>query len=125
PLSEDRVALYRHAVAGPETKTIVVYAEPFWRSDGFSGQTAGPGTAAEVTLDATPASGAPGAIASFTFGPVAERFDALDGSERHNVRSPTFAHPYVRRTARPGIGRAGELFGLGSGATRAACPLAG
>src|SRR2546425_1503170 len=29
PLPEDRVALYRHAVAGPETKTIVVYDEPF------------------------------------------------------------------------------------------------
>ena len=85
PLPEDRVALYRHAVAGPETKTIVVYDEPFWRSDGFSGQTAGPGTAAEVTLDATPASGAPGAIASFTFGPVAERFDALDASERRRA----------------------------------------
>lgn len=85
PLPEDRVALYRHAVAGPETKTIVVYDEPFWRSDGFSGQTAGPGTAAEVTLDATPASGGPGAIASFTFGPVAERFDALDASERRRA----------------------------------------
>src|SRR5439155_7736039 len=70
PLPEDRVALYRHAVAGPETKTIVVYDEPFWRSDGFSGQTAGPGTAAEVTLDATSASGGPVAIASVTFGPV-------------------------------------------------------
>jgi monoamine oxidase len=85
PLPEDRVALYRHAVAGPETKTIVVYDEPFWRSDGLSGQTAGPGTAAEVTLDATPASGGPGAIASFTFGPVAERFDALDASERRRA----------------------------------------
>ncbi len=38
-----------------------------------------------MTLDATPASGAPGAIASFTFGPVAERFDALDASERRRA----------------------------------------
>ena len=59
-------------VAGPETKTLVVYDEPFWRADGFSGQTAEPGSAAEVTLDASPASGTPGVIASFTFGPVAE-----------------------------------------------------
>ena len=28
---------------GPETKTLVVYDEPFWRADGFSGQTAEPG----------------------------------------------------------------------------------
>ena len=31
--------------AGPETKTLVVYDEPFWRADGFSGQTAEPGSA--------------------------------------------------------------------------------
>ena len=34
--------LYRNAIAGPETKTLVVYDEPFWRADGFSGQTAEP-----------------------------------------------------------------------------------
>ena len=32
-----------------------------------------PGSAAEVTLDAGPASGSPGVIAAFTFGPVARR----------------------------------------------------
>jgi monoamine oxidase len=67
-LPHDRLLLYRNAVAGPETKTLVVYDEPFWRADGFSGQTAEPGSAAEVTLDATPSSGRPGVIASFTFG---------------------------------------------------------
>jgi monoamine oxidase len=51
-LPDDRLTLYRNAVAGPESKTLIVYDEPFWRADGFSGQTAGPGSAAEVTLDA-------------------------------------------------------------------------
>ena len=59
-LPDDRLTLYRNAVAGPETKTLVVYDEPFWRADGFSGQTSGAGSAAEVTLDASPASGRPG-----------------------------------------------------------------
>ena len=54
PLPEDRTALYRNAIGGWETKTIVVYDEPFWRADGYSGQTAEPGSAAEVTLDASP-----------------------------------------------------------------------
>jgi monoamine oxidase len=84
-LPPDRMTLYRNAVAGPEAKTLVVYDEPFWRADGFSGQTAEPGSAAEVTLDATPASGAPGVIASFTFGPVAERVQALDAAERRRA----------------------------------------
>ena len=84
-LPDDRLALYGKAVAGSETKTLLVYDEPFWRTNGFSGQTVEPGSAAEVTLDATPASGAPGVIASFTFGGVAERFEALDATERRHA----------------------------------------
>jgi monoamine oxidase len=38
-----------------------------------------------VTLDATPAAGSPGVIASFTFGPVADRMDALDPAERRRL----------------------------------------
>ncbi|HEY6319665.1 MAG TPA: NAD(P)/FAD-dependent oxidoreductase [Acidimicrobiia bacterium] len=81
-LPADRRALYERAPAGVETKTLIVYDEPFWRADGFSGQTAGPGSVAEVTLDATPADGTPGVLASFTFGPVAARADALDPEDR-------------------------------------------
>jgi len=81
-LPDDRRELYKSAVAGSETKTMVVYDEPFWRADGFSGQSAGAGTAAEVTIDASPSSGKPGFIASFTFGAVAERLDALAPAER-------------------------------------------
>jgi monoamine oxidase len=76
-LPDDRLALYRAAIAGPESKTLVVYDEPFWRADGFSGQTAEPGSASEVTIDASPSAGQPGVLASFTFGPVARRVDAL------------------------------------------------
>ena len=85
PLPDDRTALYRNAIGGWETKTLAVYDEPFWRADGLSGQTAGPGSAAEVTLDASPSSGRPGVIASFTFGPVAQRLDALDAAARRNA----------------------------------------
>ena len=45
-LPDDRTTLYRKAIAGPESKTLVVYDEPFWRADGFSGQTSEPGSAA-------------------------------------------------------------------------------
>ncbi len=84
-LPDDRLTLYRKAVAGPETKTLVVYDEPFWRTDGFSGQSSQPGSAAEVTLDASSASATPGVIASFTFGPVAERLDGLDPGARRRA----------------------------------------
>src|SRR6185369_8887098 len=84
-LPPDRQALYRHSTAGPETKTLLVYDEPFWRADGFSGQSADPKSASEVTIDASPVAGTPGVLASFTFGPVAERVDALDPAERRRL----------------------------------------
>jgi monoamine oxidase len=85
PLPDDRATLYRNAVAGPETKTLMVYDEPFWRADGLSGQTSEPHSAAEVTIDATPAVGRPGVLASFTFGPVAAKVGALDPAERRRA----------------------------------------
>src|SRR5260370_1424037 len=100
-LADDRLTLYRNAVAGPETKTLVVSEEPFWRADGFSGQTAEPGSAAEVTLDASPVSGLPGVIASFTFGPVAQRVDALEDAERRRVVLDALTARFGRRAASP------------------------
>ena len=100
-LPADRATLYRNAVAGPETKTLIVYDEPFWRADGFSGQTAGPETMAEVTLDATPAAGVPGVIASFTFGRVAERFDALDPAVRRRGVLDALVERFGPRAATP------------------------
>jgi len=100
-LPDDRLTLYRKAVAGSETKALVVYDEPFWRADGFSGQTAGPGSAAEVTLDASPVSGTPGVIASFTFGGVALRFDAMDAAERRRAVLDALAARLGPRAASP------------------------
>jgi monoamine oxidase len=100
-LPDDRLALYRAAVAGPESKTLVVYDEPFWRADGFSGQTSQPKSASEVTLDATPASGSPGVIASFTFGSVATRFDALDPAERRKLVVDALTARLGKRAASP------------------------
>ncbi len=84
-LPENRATLYRKTIAGPESKTLVVYDEPFWRADGFSGQTSEPNSASEVTLDASPSSGSPGVIASFAFGAVAEKFDAMDPADRRRA----------------------------------------
>ncbi len=101
PLADDRVALYRGSIGGPESKTLVVYDEPFWRAAGFSGQTSEPGSVAETTLDASPASGTPGVIASFTFGPVAERADAMDAAERRQAVLDALASRLGRRALAP------------------------
>jgi len=100
-LPEDRRTLYSRAVAGPESKTLVVYENPFWRADGFSGQSAEPGSVAEVTLDATPASGTPGVIASFTFGSVAQRVGALDDGDRRRAVIAALTSRFGPRAASP------------------------
>ena len=100
-LPDDRLTLYRNAVAGPESKTLVVYDVPFWRADGFSGQTSEPGSACEVTLDASPASGTPGVIASFAFGRVAERFDALEPTDRRRAVLDALTRRLGPRAASP------------------------
>jgi len=100
-LPQDRLTLYRHSTAGPETKTLLVYDEPFWRADGFSGQSAGPNSASEVTIDATPVSGTPGVLASFTFGPIAQRVDALDAGERRRLVLETMVERFGPRAGSP------------------------
>jgi monoamine oxidase len=100
-LSDDRRALYKSAVAGTETKTMVVYDTPFWREDGFSGQSAEPGSAAEVTLDGSPMSGTPGVIASFTFGRVAQRVDALPPAERRQLVLDALTSRFGPKAASP------------------------
>jgi monoamine oxidase len=100
-LTDDRMTLYRKAVAGPESKTLVVYDEPFWRADGFSGQSSEPGSASEVTLDASPVSGTPGVIASFTFGAVAHRVDALDPAVRRKAVLDCLTTRFGARAASP------------------------
>jgi monoamine oxidase len=100
-LPPDRRTLYRHSTAGPETKTLLVYDEPFWRTAGFSGQSAEPKSASEVTIDASPADGTPGVLASFTFGPVAERVDALDAAERRRLVLDGMVRRFGPRAGKP------------------------
>ena len=100
-LPADRIALYRNSVAGPESKTLVVYDEPFWRGEGFSGQTSEPDSVAEVTLDATPAAGRPGVVAVFAFSHVAERVDAMHDSDRRQALLDALAARLGPRAARP------------------------
>jgi monoamine oxidase len=101
PLPADRRTLYEKSVAGQETKTLIVYDEPFWRDAGFSGQSADPGSAAEVTIDASPVTGTPGVLAAFTFGAVAARVDALDPAERRRAVLDTLAGRFGARAAAP------------------------
>jgi monoamine oxidase len=82
------------------TKTLVVHDEPFWRADGFSGQSAEPDSVAEVTIDAGRPSG-PGVLASFTFGPSARKWWALDAGVRRKALLDALAARFGARAAQP------------------------
>lgn len=101
PLPADRQSLYRNAIGGQATKMLAVYDEPFWRADGLSGQTAEPGSIVELTIDAGPPSGAPGILAGFAFGPVAEHAAALDADVRRKVVLDSLAARFGPRATKP------------------------
>jgi monoamine oxidase len=101
PLSDDRRRLYGAAVAGVESKTMVVYDEPFWRTEGLSGQSAGAGSPCEVTIDASPSDAGYGVLASFTFSHVAQRFDSMEDDERRKVILNTLAERFGPRASSP------------------------
>ena len=85
-LPDDRLTLYRKAVAGSREqdarglRRAVLARRRLQRPDRRS-----PGSAAEVTHRRVARDGTPGVIASFTFGPVATHFDALDPAERRQA----------------------------------------
>ena len=101
PLPDDRETLYRNDIAGPETKTLIVYDEPFWRDEGFNGQSSEPGSVSETTLDSSPAAGGVGVIASFTFGPVAEKVDTMHPDERRRAVIDKLTARFGSRAASP------------------------
>ncbi|KAA1249238.1 FAD-dependent oxidoreductase [Mycobacterium simiae] len=81
-LPVDRSFLHQRMPGGAVIKTSVVYDEPFWRADGLSGQSAAPGTAATLTIDACTDTGNPGIMCAITEGPAARRLTRLDPAER-------------------------------------------
>jgi monoamine oxidase len=100
-LPDDRRTLYRNDVGGPETKTLLVFDEPFWRADGLSGQSSEPGSPAEVTIDASPVDASRGVLASFTFGRVAEQWDGLDPADRRAALLDALAPRFGPRVSAP------------------------
>lgn len=101
PLASQRIELYRKAVAGMETKTVVVYDEPFWRGTGFSGQSAEPGSLGEVTIDVSPSDAGYGSLACFMFGRVARDAAGLTEEDRRSGLLDSLASRFGPRAARP------------------------
>ncbi|MGW5519733.1 flavin monoamine oxidase family protein [Nocardia africana] len=84
-LPVDRSLLHQRVPSGSIIKTSVVYAEPFWRDDGLSGQSAAPASPATVTIDACTDTARPGVLCVITEGPTARRIGHLDATDRRTA----------------------------------------
>jgi hypothetical protein len=67
---------------GAVLKCHAIYDQPFWRGDGLTGQSAAPGTAAAVTLDACGDAAELGLMFVINEGPDARKLTAMDPADR-------------------------------------------
>lgn len=84
-LPTDRSFLHQRMPLGAVFKIALVYDEPFWRTDGLSGQSFAPGSPATLTIDSCTDTGRPGILTVITEGPVARRIAKLDAAERRTA----------------------------------------
>lgn len=82
PLPSKHGHLLRRMNAGAIIRCICVYREPFWRTQGLTGETVGPETPVGVSIDQTPRSGTPGILSSYAVGPRAIELAGLDPETR-------------------------------------------
>src|SRR5262245_31971651 len=68
-----RDQLTQRAPMGSVIKCQVIYDEPFWRTDGLSGQATGDGEGSRVVFDNSPPAGSPGILLAFLEGDEARR----------------------------------------------------
>lgn len=67
---------------GSAIKYLVMYDEPFWRTDGLTGFVISPNGPVRATMDSCPPDGTPGVLAVFVTGPAARKVGRLTKGER-------------------------------------------
>lgn len=70
---------------GDMIKAQLIYATPWWRDKGLSGQTVIDAGPIGTTFDNTPESGAPGVLLGFVGGSAAKRFRPMSAAERQQT----------------------------------------
>lgn len=82
PLPATRMELLRRMPAGRCIKFITVYDEPFWRSEGLSGEVSLLDDYIQLILDTSPPDGNKGVLMSFAFSKEAAKMAKMPESER-------------------------------------------
>ncbi len=101
PLPPGRPQLAERLRPGALTKCMALYEEPFWRADGFSGESvtdAGPVT---LTFDSSPRDGSAGVLLGFVGGPEARELAAMPAAERRAPVLACFERLFGSRAGQP------------------------
>ena len=100
PVVPARDQLAQRMPHGQALKLVALYAEPFWREAGLSGQAATDG-AVRVVLDESPPGGRPGALAAYAVGRAAVALSSMAPAERRGLALGALAELFGPAAARP------------------------
>jgi monoamine oxidase len=100
-LPAERAALLRRLPAGSTWKIALVYDEPFWRTDGMSGQSLAVGSPLSLTIDGCGATTPPGILNTFAVGPDARALALLPPAERRRLVIDEMVARFGPRAATP------------------------
>ena len=84
-LPASRALLLQRLPAGSVHKFVLVYDDPFWRTDGLSGESIAMDSPIELTIDACAATTPPGILNAFACGPDSRALARLAVAERRRV----------------------------------------
>jgi monoamine oxidase len=101
PLSGFRDQLTQRMPLGTVAKCMAIYPEPFWRSDGLSGEGTSDVGPVRLTFDNSPPDGSPGVLLGFLEGRHARQLGRLPAEERRTAVVDCFARLFGPRAARP------------------------
>jgi monoamine oxidase len=101
PLPGYRDQLTQRMPLGTVVKCMAIYAEPFWRSEGLSGQAMSDGGPVRLMFDNSPPDGSPGVLLGFLEGRRARELGRLAAEERRTAVIDCFARMFGPRAANP------------------------
>ena len=101
PLPGYRDQLTQRMPLGTVAKCMALYSEPFWRSEGLSGQSASDRGPVRLTYDNSPPDGSPGVLLGFLEGRHARELGRLRPDERRTAVIDCFARTFGARAASP------------------------
>jgi monoamine oxidase len=100
-LPVDRSFLHQRMPTGAVLKCHAIYDQPFWRADGLTGQSAAPGTAAAVTLDACNHTAELGLLCIINEGRDARKLTAMDPADRKDAILTALSKRFGDKAGKP------------------------